>query len=239
MELGNYLIKRVAHTLRGEFPLIQDFCTLSPVPGFSKWLQRRAAAETSSSAAAIAEPLLSPAEADTAQMLLASLLRPRQSAASDASGEGSSTSSVSHGSASDCGGGGAMGAAPATTPGEYRRGGLSALVALTELDGGRWHREPVVREALKPLLVRLAVRYLVDEKRSSSDRAALDPVANFHLRNGALLHGVNFGADLSAKGLNSSCGIMVNYLYDLGAIRDRSKAYIRTGQVPFSPAVRP
>ena len=45
--------------------------------------------------------------------------------------------------------------------------------------------------------------------------SAKDPVANFHLRNGALLHGVHFGGDPSAKGLQDSATCMANYLYDL------------------------
>jgi hypothetical protein len=38
-------------------------------------------------------------------------------------------------------------------------------------------------------------------------------VANFHLRNGAVMWRLNWQADLSARGLGNSCGIMVNYRY--------------------------
>lgn len=40
-----------------------------------------------------------------------------------------------------------------------------------------------------------------------------DPVARFHLGNGARLHSVNFNADQSSKRQEESWGIMVNYNY--------------------------
>lgn len=45
-----------------------------------------------------------------------------------------------------------------------------------------------------------------------------DPVARFHLDNGARLERLNASANLSAKGLKQSAGLMVNYLYDLSKI---------------------
>jgi malonyl-CoA decarboxylase len=56
--------------------------------------------------------------------------------------------------------------------------------------------------------MRLAARYLAVERRRGQ---ALDPVANFHLRNGAWMWRLNWAADLSARGMKNSCGIMVNY----------------------------
>lgn len=38
IELGNFLIKRVVRELQNEFPSIETFSTLSPIPGFNKWL---------------------------------------------------------------------------------------------------------------------------------------------------------------------------------------------------------
>jgi malonyl-CoA decarboxylase len=54
-----------------------------------------------------------------------------------------------------------------------------------------------------------------------------DPVARFHLDNGARLERVNVGADLSAKGLRESFGVMVNYLYDLGSIEANHERFMR------------
>lgn len=42
----------------------------------------------------------------------------------------------------------------------------------------------------------------------------VDPVARFHLRNGASFRGINWLANKSSPGLASSAGMMVNYLYD-------------------------
>ena len=39
VSLGNYLIKRVADELKNELPRLKTFCTLSPIPGFARWLQ--------------------------------------------------------------------------------------------------------------------------------------------------------------------------------------------------------
>ncbi|MDB5865548.1 MAG: decarboxylase [Betaproteobacteria bacterium] len=60
-----------------------------------------------------------------------------------------------------------------------------------------------------------------------------DPVARFHLDNGARLERVNVGADLSAKGLRESFGVMVNYLYDLGSIEANHERFMR-GEVVSS-----
>ncbi len=38
VSLGNFLIKRVAEQLQRELPQLKRFCTLSPIPGFAKWL---------------------------------------------------------------------------------------------------------------------------------------------------------------------------------------------------------
>ncbi|HWM44256.1 MAG TPA: malonyl-CoA decarboxylase family protein, partial [Burkholderiales bacterium] len=63
--------------------------------------------------------------------------------------------------------------------------------------------------------------------------AAGDPVARFHLDNGARLERINLGADLSDKGLRESFGVMVNYLYDLGAVEPNHERFVR-GEVVCS-----
>jgi malonyl-CoA decarboxylase len=59
----------------------------------------------------------------------------------------------------------------------------------------------------------MAARYLLRAKRA--DGQPLDPVARFHLGNGAEVHDIHAGADISANGRSQSSGAMVNYLYDL------------------------
>jgi malonyl-CoA decarboxylase len=63
-----------------------------------------------------------------------------------------------------------------------------------------------------------------------------DPVARFHLQNGARLERINAGADLSRKGLKQAHGLMVNYLYDLDRIEANHEAFIG-GEVSASRAV--
>lgn len=53
-----------------------------------------------------------------------------------------------------------------------------------------------------------------------------NPVAKFHLGNGARLHRINWGADLSKKGLRDSAGLMVNYLYDLNSVEENHESFL-------------
>ena len=81
-------------------------------------------------------------------------------------------------------------------------------------------------------LWRLAVHYLA----SISPLAQGDPVARFHLDNGARLERLNAQANLSPKGLKQSAGLMVNYLYDLARI-ERHHDRFAHGEVVASRAV--
>lgn len=82
----------------------------------------------------------------------------------------------------------------------------------------------------------LAAHYLQSVKgRAGCPR---DPVARFHLRNGATLHEVHAGADTSADALAQSGGAMVNYLYDPKRISENHEAFAREGRVAATPALR-
>ncbi len=72
-------------------------------------------------------------------------------------------------------------------------------------------------------LRRIAARYLLEAK--AEDGAPLDPVARFHLGNGAEVHEIHAGADLSPKGRQQSCGAMVNYLYDPARVEQNHEAF--------------
>ena len=65
-----------------------------------------------------------------------------------------------------------------------------------------------------------------------------DPVARFHLGNGALIHAVHANADLTDKGRAQSGGVMVNYLYDLGLIEKNHESFSSGGTIPASKTVR-
>src|SRR3546814_20542896 len=59
----------------------------------------------------------------------------------------------------------------------------------------------------------------------------VDPVARFHLGNGARLEQLNWMADSSEKGLRQSAGMMVNYLYDLPAIEELHERFAKRGSI--------
>ena len=82
----------------------------------------------------------------------------------------------------------------------------------------------------------LAAHYLLAAKYQTGQ--PLDPVARFHLNNGALVEAVHADADISANGLAQSCGVMVNYLYDLNKISTNHEAYANQQSVIASKAVK-
>lgn len=108
--------------------------------------------------------------------------------------------------------------------------------ALAILREPEWWLDADKAEAARQPLVRLCAWYLVFVKdRQGRPR---DPVARFHLRNGARLERINWLADTSPKGLRESFGIMVNYLYDPARIVRNHERYVESGEVAHSPAVR-
>jgi malonyl-CoA decarboxylase len=109
-------------------------------------------------------------------------------------------------------------------------------VLLNLINQPDWHEDARNAAALREPLLRLGARYLV-HARAPSGRA-LDPVAHFHLSNGARVERLNWLGDVSAKGLAQSAGLMVNYLYRLGDIEENHEAYRSEGRVATSSAVR-
>jgi malonyl-CoA decarboxylase len=76
---------------------------------------------------------------------------------------------------------------------------------------------------------------LIDQKL---DDFPIDPVARFHLGNGASLQHMNWLADTSERGLSQSAGIMVNYVYELEEIEKRREQYVRDRHVAASQEIR-
>jgi malonyl-CoA decarboxylase len=107
---------------------------------------------------------------------------------------------------------------------------------LALLDDSSWAAHTQQHESLKQLLMPLAAEYFLSAKTSYS--RPVDPVARFHLGNGARLERINWLGDKSAKGLRQSHGIMVNYLYDLKHIESNHEAYINEGVIAASKSVR-
>jgi malonyl-CoA decarboxylase len=114
---------------------------------------------------------------------------------------------------------------------------LTAQKAHADLDELRALAKDQGRDTTDPLwesLVRLCAQYLSSTR---DNNLAIDPVARFHLGNGASLHAIHWAADVSEKGLNQSIGIMVNYLYDLSSIEENHDAYFDQGEIAMSRTV--
>lgn len=84
------------------------------------------------------------------------------------------------------------------------------------------------------ILMRTCAYYLVKEKRGLK---ALDPVADFHLNNGARLENINWLSDISENGMRQSAGIMVNYVYKLSDIEKNHELYCDSGNIATSTSV--
>ncbi|XP_037777406.1 malonyl-CoA decarboxylase, mitochondrial-like [Penaeus monodon] len=173
IELGNYLIKRVVRELKAEFPHMTQFSSLSPIPGFVKWLTG----------------MMARAQRDELSIFTATEVNALQLHL-----DVSSSSQV------------------------YDR-----LRKLFTTNG--WVEEPDLVNCLETPLMRLCAYYLYNEKRRGY---ALDSVANFHLKNGAVMWRINWLADRSPRGLANSCGIMVNYRYFLEDCENNSRTYLET-----------
>ncbi len=107
--------------------------------------------------------------------------------------------------------------------------------ALRALDVPGWQGDKALTETVRKALIPAAAAYFL---RAKTERGRpLDPVARFHLGNGARLERINFLGDTSDKGLAQAHGLMVNYLYDLGAIEKNHETYANLGTVVASPAV--
>ncbi len=99
-----------------------------------------------------------------------------------------------------------------------------------------WIDDENLRGALKGPLLRLCANYLINEKGRGA--RALDPVANFHLSNGAIMERLNWSGDRSENGMKQSAGIMINYLYDLDSIEGNHEAYQGSGTITASGGMK-
>ncbi|KAB7782473.1 MULTISPECIES: malonyl-CoA decarboxylase [Methylorubrum] len=103
------------------------------------------------------------------------------------------------------------------------------------LESDDWRSDKAKCEAVRRAMLPAAAAYFL---RAKNERGRpLDPVARFHLGNGARLERMNFLGDTSKKGLKQSYGLMVNYLYDLSAIEKNHETYVNLGTVATSSAV--
>ncbi|MDA8584757.1 malonyl-CoA decarboxylase [Rhodobacteraceae bacterium] len=95
--------------------------------------------------------------------------------------------------------------------------------------------EPLIQGTADQITVKAAAtHYLLSAKNTHG--APFDPVARFHLGNGAQIFAVHGAADLSENGLRQSGGAMVNYQYDLDVIEQNHEKFVQSGEVCISPA---
>ena len=164
VSFGNFLIKQVVEEICRELPKLTTFVTLSPVPGFARWLAGESKNENSSAISA------------------------------------------------------------------------SDRVTFELLERPHWWTDPEIFSQLEEPLMRAAGWYFL---RARSKRGTLvDPVARFHLGNGARLERINWLADTSDRAIAQAYGLMVNYLYDLDDIEKNHEAYAEGRRVVASNAVR-
>lgn len=119
------------------------------------------------------------------------------------------------------------------------RGAKGSLKAI--LDQPDWFHDPLLGEGVRGPLTRLAARYLALEPPQAHPHKihrALDPVAHFHLSNGARMERLNWLGDASPKGIAQSAGMMINYAYRLNEIDANHEAYRGRGRVAMSKAVK-
>ncbi len=115
---------------------------------------------------------------------------------------------------------------------------LKAVAAVVGADASKVIGDPECLARLEPLkepLIRLCATYLLHKGNGSVPNP--DPVARFHLHNGARLERINWAADTSKKGLRESLGLMVNYLYEPRDIESNHEKFVR-GEVVASRRVR-
>ncbi|MDB5372992.1 MAG: malonyl-CoA decarboxylase [Belnapia sp.] len=199
ISFGNFLIKRVVSLLGAELRGVKAFATLSPIPGFRRWLDGQLAAPD-------ALPVSEEEAAALRALVPPQLALPAPDHAPD---QANATTSET----------------PAQT--------LARILARRG-----WQREEALAKALEPILTRLCANYLVVAASPRNPQRARDPVAHFHLSNGARVERINWRGDVSDKGLRESAGLMVNYLYDPAKIEEYHEAYMGEGKRPAATAIR-
>jgi len=239
--LGEFLLKETIRALKEELPSIETFVTLSPVPGFRKWVRVRFLAEEQRQRQRILQTLDPETGQDDEET--SSLLSGEDRDALHRCGLVSSASPfpwnefVDALEATDFAG--LMEAVENTTDGDVREF-LSDRAAAEDNDKSPplppKHRLRQQCFVLRGVLLKLVSRYLALEKHRGKP---LDKVCGFHVGNGAELHKVRFGADLSRGGLSNSYGLMVNYLYRTESLAKNQANFESSGfVVPVGEGVR-
>lgn len=168
------------HALQKEFPHVGTFSSLSPIPGFTKWLLG----------------------------LLKSQAKEHGRNELFTDSESKEISEITGGPVNET---------------------LEVILSSNE-----WIKSETLVRVLQAPLMRLCAWYLYGEKHRGY---ALNPVAQFHLQNGAVMWRINWMADVSLKGITGSCGLMVNYRYFLEEMATNSTSYLSSKNIKASEQV--
>src|SRR6201994_1205733 len=99
-----------------------------------------------------------------------------------------------------------------------------------------WAANPELAAQMRTVLEPIAAYYFL--KARTPRGRMIDPVARFHLGNGARLERIDWLGDVSPKGLRESAGVMVNYLYRLEDIEKNHEAFANDGEIAASRPVK-
>jgi len=113
-------------------------------------------------------------------------------------------------------------------------GGRALAETIDRIDDKDWRKNEPLAQRLEAALVPLCAYYLIHARHNGD---ALDPVARFHLGNGASLERINWLADTSRRGMQHSAGLMVNYLYRLEEVEENHEIYVKEQRVAASRQV--
>ena len=108
---------------------------------------------------------------------------------------------------------------------------MAPISALAKLDEPDWFKHPKLSVELERILVPLCAYYLLRARRGNEP---IDPVARFHLRNGARLERINWLGDSSKTGIERSAGLTLNYRYRLNDLERNHELYTRDYRVAAS-----
>ncbi|MEE3116741.1 MAG: malonyl-CoA decarboxylase [Pseudomonadota bacterium] len=111
-----------------------------------------------------------------------------------------------------------------------------AQETLALLDNPDWPASPELADRLNEVVRPRGALYPLKDK--NGENLPLNPVARFHLGNGAELHRINWLGDVSESGMKQSAGLMVNYLYVIENIEKNNEKYTTNGEIVCSPSVR-
>jgi len=209
LDLGSFLVKQAFGSLRQQNPEVKKCVTLSPVPGFKSWLEVRLAraCRLHGDGSVVLEWGGWSGGGSRPELVLTEEERERL-----------------------------METCPESQSPMHAIRRLLGLESSVVLDPRGWHEQTDNVMLVREPLLRWCAEYLTTARHMSKSRAQ-DPALNFHMRNGAQLDDIYWGADdTSSERWEQSFGIMCRYEYHLDDVENNNYKYITQGHVSTSEA---